>query len=113
MVMFEKGQADFTVGRGIDFERTARIKILTDKGKDRADVHLRFIKWKNEEEIKYISSQVYNLDASGNVDVTKLDKKQILEQPINKVLAETVFTFHEVKPGSIIEYKYKHLNADV
>jgi len=113
MVLFEKGQTDFIIGRGIDFERHVRIKILNDKGKDRADVHLRYFNWKNEEEIKDISAQVYNLDNSGNIVVTKIDKKQIFEKQINKRFAEKVFTFPDVKPGSIIEYKYKHLNADV
>jgi len=113
MVLFEKGQTDFIIGKGIDFERHVRIKILNDKGKDRADVHLRYYNWKNDEEIKDISAQVYNLDASGNVVVTKLDKKQVFERQINKRWAEKVFTFPDVKPGSIIEYKYKHINADV
>ncbi len=113
MVLFEKGQTDFIVGKGIDFERHVRIKILNDKGKDRADIHLRYFNYKNDEEIKDISAQVYNLDASGNVVVTKLDKKQIFEKQINKRWAEKVFTFPDVKAGSIIEYKYKHLNAEV
>ncbi|HET6768495.1 MAG TPA: DUF3857 domain-containing protein [Chitinophagaceae bacterium] len=113
MVLFEKGQTDFIIGKGIDFERHVRIKILNDKGKDRADVHLRYYNWKNDEEIKDISAQVYNLDASGNVVVTRLDKKQVFERQINKRWAEKVFTFPDVKPGSIIEYKYKHINADV
>jgi len=113
MVLFEKGKTDFIVGKGIDFERHVRIKILNDKGKDEADIHLPYISWKNDEEIRDISAQVYNLDASGNVVVTKLDKKQVFVKQINKRLAEKVFTFPDVKPGSIIEYKYKHLNATV
>jgi len=113
MVLFEKGQTDFIISKGIDFEKHVRIKILNDKGKGRADVHLRYHNWKNDEDIKDISAQVYNLDASGNIVVTKLDKKQIFEKQINKRWAEKVFTLPDVKPGSIIEYKYKHLNADV
>ena len=110
MVMFEKGQLDYILGRGIDFETHVRIKILSDKGKDQADIHIPYISWKNEEGIKDISAQVYNLDPSGNVVATKLEKKQIFEKQINKKLAEKVFTFPDVKPGSIIEYKYKHTN---
>lgn len=108
MVMFDKGQLDYIIGTGIDLERHIRIKILNDKGKDRADIHLRYHNWKNDEEIKDISAQVYNLDPSGNIVVTKIDKKQIFEKQINKRYAEKVFTFPDVKPGTIIEYKYKH-----
>src|SRR5258705_7066286 len=110
MVMFEKGQLDYTSGFGISLDYHTRIKILADKGKDRADIHLRFINWKNDEQIKDISAQVYNLDPSGNIIVTKVDKKQIFEKQINKRDAEKVFTFPDVKPGSIIEYKYTRTN---
>src|SRR4030095_16682027 len=63
MVLFEKGQFGFIAGSGsgTDLEQHVRIKILSDKGKDRADIHLRYYNWKNEEEIKDISAQVYNL----------------------------------------------------
>ncbi|HKC35365.1 MAG TPA: DUF3857 domain-containing protein, partial [Chitinophagaceae bacterium] len=110
MVMFEKGQLDYTSGFGISLDYHTRIKILADKGRDRADIHLRFMNWKNDEEIKDISAQVYNLDPSGNIIVTKVDKKQIFEKQINKRDAEKVFTFPDVKPGSIIEYKYTRTN---
>lgn len=113
VVLFEKGQTDFIIGKGIDFERHVRIKILNDKGKNVADIHLPFTNWKNEEDIRDITAQVYNLDPSGNIVITKLDKKQIFEKQINKRNAEKVFTFPDVKPGSVIEYKYKHLNAAV
>ena len=108
MVLFDKGQLDYLLRGGIDLERHIRIKILSDKGKDRADIHLRYHSWQNDEDIKDISAQVYNLDASGNIVVTKVDKKQIFEKQINKRFAEKVFTFPDVKPGTIIEYKYKH-----
>jgi len=110
MVLFDKGQLDYIQGSGIDLERHIRIKILNDKGKDKADIHLPYISWKNEEDIKDITAQVYNLDPSGNIVVTKVEKKQIFEKQINKREAEKVFTFPEVKAGTIIEYKYKHTN---
>ena len=110
MVMFDKGQLVYILGKGIDLERHIRIKILNDKGKDRADVHLHYINWKNDEDIKDLTAQVYNLDPSGNIVVTRVDKKQVFEKQINKREAEKAFTFPDVKPGTIIEYKYKHTN---
>jgi len=110
MVLFDKGQLNYILGSGIDLVRHIRIKVLNDKGKDRADIHLPYINWKKDEDIKDITAQVYNLDPSGNIVVTKLDKKQIFEKQINKRKAEKVFTFPDVKPGTVIEYKYKHTN---
>jgi len=110
MVLFDKGQLVYILGNGIDLVRHIRIKVLNDKGKDRADIHLSYINWKNDEDIKDITAQVYNLDPSGNIVVTKLDKKQIFEKQINKREAEKIFTLPDVKPGTVIEYKYKHTN---
>jgi hypothetical protein len=86
MVIFDKGELVYI--DGIDLVRHVRIKILTDKGKDKADIHIPFISWKNDEEIKDLSAQVYNLDATGNIVVTKVDKKQIFEKQINKRISE-------------------------
>ena len=110
MILFDKGQLDYVSGSGINLERHIRIKILSDKGKERADIHLRYLSWKNDEQIKDISAQVYNLDPSGNIQVTKVDKKQIFEKQINKRYSEKVFTFPDVKPGTVIEYKYTRTN---
>ena len=42
MVLFDKGQLNCILGKGIDLERHIRIKILNDKGKDRADIRLSY-----------------------------------------------------------------------
>ena len=110
MVLFDQGQLEYIMGKGIDLERHIRIKILNDKGKDKADIRLHYINFRNDEDIRDITAQVYNIDPSGNIVVTKVDKKQIFDKQINKREAEKVFTFPDVKPGSIIEYKYKHTN---
>jgi hypothetical protein len=110
MVLFDKGQLDYIIGNGIDLIRHVRIKILNEKGKNNADVHLMYHSWKDDERIEDISAQVYNLDPSGNIVTTKLDKKQVFEKKLNKFYTEKVFTFPDVKPGSVIEYKYKHRN---
>src|ERR1700734_774968 len=39
--------------------------------------------------------------------LTELDKKSIYSKPINKKITEKIFTFPEVKNGSVIEYFYK------
>lgn len=111
MVLFDKGEVEFISGSGYNLIHHIRIKILSDKGKDRADIHLSYSNWKNAQEIKDISAQTYNLDPSGNIIQTKVDKKQIFEKQINKRVAEKVFTFPEVKAGSIIEYKYKKIGV--
>lgn len=108
MVLVENGELAYLDGVGLYLEKRVRVKILKKEGLDRADVHLRYFTADNDVSIKDISAQTYNLDPSGKVVVTKVDKKQIFDKKINKRWAEKVFTFPEVKVGSIIEYKYKH-----
>ena len=95
-------------GTEVEFKRRVRIKIFNDKGLDQANIHLRYRSERNEQSIAGIEAQTYNLDANGNVVITKVDKKLIYEKKINKKYSEKVFTFPDVKAGSIIEYKFKH-----
>ena len=89
-----------------ELSRHVRIKILTDKGLDRANIKIRYYSDRNLEEIRNISAQTINMDASGNIVYTKVDKALIYRKKINKRLSEVIFTFPEVKKGSIIEYKF-------
>jgi len=107
MVLFDYGELAYIFGAGMELQRHVRIKILSDKGLDEANIKLPYHSYKNDEEITDISAQTYNLDGSGNVVVTKVDKKLIYDKKINKRYSEKVFTFPEAKAGSVIEYKYK------
>ncbi len=108
MILVEDGELAYIDGIGIVLEKRVRIKILKKEGLDRADIHLRYSTSDKDQSIRDVVAQTYNLDPSGKVVITKVDKKQIFDKSINKRVAEKVFTFPEVKVGSIIEYKYKH-----
>ena len=107
LVLFDVEDAFFDIYRGMDAERRVRIKILNDKGLDNANIHIRYRFENNIRPISGITAYTYNLDASGNVVATKVEKSQIFDKPINKRYSEIAFTFPQVKAGSIIEYKYK------
>jgi Domain of Unknown Function with PDB structure (DUF3857) len=111
LVLLDDGQLDHVPGTGFEFKRILRIKILSDKGLDWANVHLRYSVIKgDEEEIAGLEAQTYNLDNNGNVIISKVEKKLIYEKKLNKRYSEKVFTFPEVKVGSVIEYKFRHKN---
>src|SRR5205814_8734511 len=78
----------------------------TNKGLDRANIHIPYYNYRSAEHIKNLTAQTYNLDASGNMITSKVEKKLIYDKKINSRHSEQVFTFPEVKSGSIIEYKY-------
>lgn len=90
----------------IETKRRIRIKILRDKGLDIANVKLQYYSYQNYETVNDISGITYNLDASGNLVMTKLEKAAIYRKQINKDFSEVVFTLPDVKVGSVIEYTY-------
>jgi hypothetical protein len=109
VVLFDVGELYCNLQTGGDMllERHVRIKILRDKGSDKADIHIPYYSYKNVEYIKNLQAQTYNLDGAGNVVTTKVEKNLIYDKKIDKYYHEQVFTFPEVKAGSIIEYKWK------
>lgn len=94
-------------------ERHVRIKILKTSGLDFANVRIRFISEKNIEEIKGLTAETINLDASGQVVVSKVDKKNIYLKKVDKRISELSFAFPDVRPGSVIEYKYRNDASDL
>jgi hypothetical protein len=110
MVLFDAAEAYLDNLGSIELVRHIRIKIFKDKGLKAADIHIPYHSYRNDENIKGLTAQTYNLDAAGNIVTTKVEKKLIYEKPIDKRYSEQVFTFPEAKAGSIIEYKYTHTN---
>jgi hypothetical protein len=83
-----------------------RIKILKESGLKRADVKLSYKHYLNAQQINNITANTYNLDAAGNIVVSKLDKKSIYETKLSAKRTQESFSMPDVKVGSIIEYKY-------
>jgi Domain of Unknown Function with PDB structure (DUF3857)/Transglutaminase-like superfamily len=90
-----------------EFNRHVRIKILNNKGLDRANISIPYLSEKGMEEIRNLTAQTINMDAAGNPVITKVEKDAIFHKKINKRFSEVIFTFPAVKAGSIIEYKFK------
>jgi hypothetical protein len=87
-----------------------RIKIFNDKGKGEANIRIRYISGTHFEYISGLQAETINL-VDGKTEITKLDKKQIFTKNIDRARSEITFSFPNVKPGSVIEYKY-YLNAN-
>lgn len=85
-----------------------RIKILNEKALELANIRLSYYSAANRQRIRNIEGQTFNLDANGEVEVTKLERKSVMEQKIDADYDMMVFTMPNVKVGSIIEYRYEH-----
>jgi hypothetical protein len=95
----------------LTLHKHVRIKILNDKGLDRANIKISYRDRKKEEMIANLTAATYNLDESGNIAATKLDKSLVYDKRLNPAQSEKVFTMPNVKVGSVIEYKYTINNS--
>jgi hypothetical protein len=118
MVLFDEGVSVFRInGNSLGYSlfretrHHIRIKILSKKGFDYANIKIRYSTADNSVSVRHLSAQTYNLDASGNIVVSKVEKNAIYEQKISKRYSEKVFAFPDVKEGSVIEYEYTLENA--
>lgn len=114
MILYNGGTLTLDASGGMVtmyLDRHVRIKILKDKGLSYADIHIPFQSYHKNQYIKSLSAQTYNTDAGGNIIISKLDKKLVYEKKIDKRSSEETFSFPDVKPGSIIEYKYTLVGA--
>ena len=110
MILLEKGEIEYMRGNRYDFamkkEVRTRIKILKEKGFDHADIKISYYSDGNYEKLNDVDAVTYNLDASGKIVETKVEKKSFYRQKVDSKRSMITFTFPEVKVGSILEYRY-------
>lgn len=106
VIIFDEAWTDYDDHYSMITSRRVRIKILNDKGLDRGNIIIPFYSQDNFEFIKDIKGATSNIDASGNVIHTPLDKKSIFTEKKNNYYSLMKFAMPAVKAGSIIEYNY-------
>ncbi len=108
-ILIDEGFTTFEWGSNNFFkmvnEYRVRIKILTTKGLDYANIKIRYLKDDRYEKIKNIVAHTYNLNGTEVVD-TKLEKEQIFDSKVTDQISEVAFSMPAAVVGSIIEYKY-------
>jgi hypothetical protein len=92
--------------KSITNEIHKRIKIFNDNGEKEANIRIEFYGGNHVEYINGIEAETINL-VDGKPEITKLDKKLIYTNVIDKEKSEITFAMPNVKLGCIIEYKYK------
>lgn len=108
VVLDEEGFMEITHG-GYDLFVKKRIKILTEKGIDNANIELTYYSKNNHESISQIKGQTINIE-NGQYVSDAIDPKEIFEVNINNYYSAKRFALPNVKVGSIIEYQYKVYN---
>ncbi len=108
-VIFETEEQEINLFNGIvemKIRVHRRVKIYNEKGMDEANQKVLFVFRNGLENVSKLEAQTYNLDGSGNIIVSKMDKKTVFNKKINNYYSQVIFALPEVKAGSVIEYKY-------
>lgn len=100
IILFDLGKMEITKKFKIKFERHCRIKILKEKGKDVANIVIRY--WP-EDEIKDIKAHTI---LSNGVKVA-LSKDDIFEESYEDFWKQKGFAIPAVEVGSVIEFRYR------
>lgn len=105
MVLFDRAKVNFSFMGTLVMERHKRIKILNDKGKEQGSIRLEYDNVYGVEHIYNVEAQTINLE-NNKIVITKIDPKLFYFQHTDKRKDELVFSFPNVKAGSVIEFRY-------
>lgn len=112
VILFDVGESFFEYsyeeGFNIQFTRTKRIKILNEAGLDFANITIPYYVdgYGRTEKIREIEAYVYNLKDGYQPTRVELQQSAIFDEQLSKYYRAKKFALPDVKPGSIIEYKY-------
>lgn len=106
LMLFETGNLICDFMGHIQLEIHVRVKVLKEKGLERANIRIPFYSYHDEEAVRKIAAKTYNLDTSSNMVITDLDPKSIFIKVLNKRFSEVVLAIPQVRIGSVFEYKY-------
>ncbi|MBU8891516.1 MAG: DUF3857 domain-containing protein [Bacteroidales bacterium] len=109
VVLFDAGKSHFVLNNSFEvlFEKTKRIKILSEAGLEWAEVEIPYYHEGGAFETIYdLEAYTYNF-VNGKITKTKLNTKNCYDEKINRYWMVKKFAFPNVKEGSILEYRYK------
>jgi hypothetical protein len=114
VVLFDIGKSYFEDSENnfkVVHERSTRIKIFTEAGLKWAEIEIPFYhEGQLSEDVYDIEGCTYNVE-NGVLKTTPFNASNCHEEKVNEFWTIKKFALPDVKPGSIIQYKYK-LSSD-
>jgi hypothetical protein len=109
MKLIDFCESEFTVDKNIKIqtERRIRIKIFNERGYSYANIQIPYNGRKKVSKITDISAYIYSIDPLNKITIQKIEKRQIFKDKSAEGVSTIAFTFPNLKPGSVIEYRYK------
>jgi len=112
VVLLSEGNSRFFSGL-LETTHFVRLKVLTEAGKEYADIRVRYYRGDNNtEDINGVKAQTTNF-TNGKEETTKVSKDAIFDVDMGDGYREMRITFPNVQVGSIIEYQYKKTDKSI
>jgi hypothetical protein len=105
-VLFDRAKVSFSISGELYLERHRRIKIFNEKGKGVANIKIEYDNMYGVDHIYSVEAQTINLEG-GKIITDRIDPKLIYAQHTDKNKDVIALAFPNVKPGSVIEYRYR------
>lgn len=94
-------------------ERRVRIKIFNNNGFEHGSVKIPYLNKKGMAKIKDLKAIIYNIDKDGKIQTQELERKDFLKEKAIEYIGLVNFTFPNLTPGSVIEYKYTTVENNI
>ncbi|HVV56292.1 MAG TPA: DUF3857 domain-containing protein [Mucilaginibacter sp.] len=104
-VLFDRARVYFSMDGTLTLERHRRVKIFNEKGKEYGNVRVEYDNMYGVDHILNVEAQTINLE-NGKIVITKIDPKQFYFEHTDKNKDALILSFPDVKPGSVVEYRY-------
>ena len=106
VVLLDKAISTYNEEKHLITKRRIKFKILKESGIHRGDLRILYYSADDFEGIDELEAYVLNTDTNGGIYKTLVDKKSIFRSKVNELYSEIKIALPEIKPGSIIEYRY-------
>jgi hypothetical protein len=106
IILLDKAVASYDDNYRLITERRIRMKILNQKGIERANISIPFYSRDDYENLSRVEAYTYNFDESGRPSFIPIDKKSFYTEHTNSYWSQMKFAMPAVRVGSIIEYHY-------
>lgn len=107
VILCDYGETKFNNDFDLEYKRILRVKILNEKGYRWGSHSIYIYSGKNGEKLRDLEGVTYSLDDKGEIVETELDDDNIYDEEIGEDRKKYTFTMPALKPGCIIEIRYK------
>lgn len=100
-------------GLKVKTEKRVRIKIFNRQGFEAATIKIPYISITRGSKVVDLDAYIYYKDSLGKIITEKVDKEQIFKDKGSNQYTYLKFTFPNLRPGCVIEYRYEKKEKDV